>query len=73
MRKGGYQQIEHLRRVIQEVEFSVAACREFIEGNTLEAITICYQRSQEKIIKVKVFKAALNIFEAEAGYAPENL
>ena len=51
----------------------MAACREFMDGSTLEAITIVFQRSQKKITKAKEFRAALRIFEAEAGYAPQNL
>jgi hypothetical protein len=62
--------MEHLRRVIQEIEFSVAACREFMEGNVLDAIIIVFTRNQKKITKIKEFKEALRIFQAETGYAP---
>jgi hypothetical protein len=56
------EQIEHLTRVIQEIDYSVSACREFMAGNILDAIIIVFKRSQKKITKIKEFKEALRIF-----------
>lgn len=44
-----------------------------MEGNVLDALIIVFKRNQKKITKVKEFKEAVRIFQAEMGYAPENL
>lgn len=51
----------------------MASCKECVEGNVLDALIIVFKRNQKKITKVKEFKEAVRIFQAEMGYAPENL
>jgi hypothetical protein len=65
--------INHLARIIEEIDYSVAACRQFLQGNVLDAIIVVFKRSQKKITKVKEFKEALRIFQRETGSEPENL
>lgn len=57
----------HLRRVIEEVEYSVKACHEFTEGNIMEALVVVYKRGQGRITKIKEFDRAISIFEEVTG------
>ena len=59
--------INHLTRIIEEIDFSIAACQEFMQGNIFSAITIVFKRNQRKITKMKEFKEALNIYERVTG------
>lgn len=61
--------INHLARIIEEIDFSIAACEEFMQGNTFQAITIVFKRGQRRITKIKEFKEALSIFERVTGSA----
>lgn len=49
------EQNKHLYRVIDEIKYSVLACRAFMEGKIRESITIVYKRDQKKISKMKEF------------------
>ena len=48
--------INHLGRIIEEIDYSIAACEAFILGNVMDAIIIVFKRSQKKITKIKEFK-----------------
>ena len=58
-----------MARIMEEIDFSIAACDEFMQGNIFNAITIVFKRSQRRITKLKEFKEALNIYQRETGSA----
>ena len=63
----GSEQAEHLKRLIDEINYSVEACWKFVRGEEYEAMLTVYCRGQPKLTKKKEFSEALHIFRQVTG------